>query len=224
MAQYYYFNASGEKVGPVAGNEIKTLAAQGIITPETPLETDTGHKGRAGQIKGLNFHAPEPPPVESDPFAELEPSSPSLVSSSQTAWEVMKQNGMIFLRWVLPILKKGSEKTMDAAKKGSKKAMEAAKKGSEMAVDATKKASTHVNAQLDKIPIERKEQTMHLVSKLLCVSFRHTSPKVVSVDDNGESNTGAMWMHLTWTWCPLATLIIWACIVNKNSKANIQCA
>ena len=42
--------------------QLQTLAAQGRITPQTPLETDTGHKGLAGQIPGLNFNTAAPSP------------------------------------------------------------------------------------------------------------------------------------------------------------------
>ena len=51
--QYYYPDANGQKHGPVTEQQLRALAAQGIITPTTPLETNTGYKGVAGQIKGL---------------------------------------------------------------------------------------------------------------------------------------------------------------------------
>ena len=38
------------------------LAARGIITPETPLATDTGHRGTASQIPGLQFGSAAPSP------------------------------------------------------------------------------------------------------------------------------------------------------------------
>lgn len=41
--------------------QLQALAAQGKIQPTTPLETDTGHKGLAGQIPGL-FVAPQQSP------------------------------------------------------------------------------------------------------------------------------------------------------------------
>ena len=64
MANYLYLDANGQKQGPVNAQQLKTLAAQGIITPETLLKADTGHQGKAGQIPGL-FTAP--PPTESNP-------------------------------------------------------------------------------------------------------------------------------------------------------------
>ena len=59
MPNFYYHNASGQKIGPVNELQLKTLATQGVINSQTPLETDTGHKGQAGQIPGL-FPAPAP--------------------------------------------------------------------------------------------------------------------------------------------------------------------
>ena len=57
MTYYFYFDQNNQKQGPISEQQIQTLAVQGVITPNTPLETDTGHKGVAGQIPGLNFNA-----------------------------------------------------------------------------------------------------------------------------------------------------------------------
>ena len=65
MANYLYLDANGQKQGPVNAQQLKALATQGIITPDTPLKADTGHQGKAGQIPGL-FTAPSP--TESNPF------------------------------------------------------------------------------------------------------------------------------------------------------------
>jgi len=62
MASFFYFDANGGKNGPYNEQQLQTLAAQGIITPSTPLETDGGHKGVAGQIPGLKFNAAAQPP------------------------------------------------------------------------------------------------------------------------------------------------------------------
>jgi uncharacterized membrane protein YhaH (DUF805 family) len=57
MSNFFYFDQANQKQGPVNEQQLKELAAQGVIGPNTPLETDTGHKGTAGQIPGL-FAAP----------------------------------------------------------------------------------------------------------------------------------------------------------------------
>ena len=60
MPNYLYLDSNGQKQGPVNDQQLKALVVQGIITPETPLATDTGHRGKAGQIPGLFATAPSP--------------------------------------------------------------------------------------------------------------------------------------------------------------------
>ena len=89
MPNWFYIDANGQKQGPVSDSQLKTLAAQGIIQPDSPLATDTGKKGTAGQIRGLfpvASSAPAPP-VEKDPWDWGIPASEvtSLVAESQTS-------------------------------------------------------------------------------------------------------------------------------------------
>ena len=53
VPNFFYTDVNGQKQGAISPSQLKELVAQGIITPDTLLETDTGHKGKAGQIKGL---------------------------------------------------------------------------------------------------------------------------------------------------------------------------
>jgi len=69
MPNFFYFDQFNQKQGPVDDQQLKELAAQGVIGPQTPLETDTGHKGTAGQIPGLFGAA-------SEPFAQPGPAAP----------------------------------------------------------------------------------------------------------------------------------------------------
>jgi hypothetical protein len=62
MPHYFYPDASGNKQGPFSDQQLQELAAQGMITPYTPLETESGHKGIAGQIPGLDFASAAPFP------------------------------------------------------------------------------------------------------------------------------------------------------------------
>jgi hypothetical protein len=82
MTNYLYIDASGQQRGPVNDEQLKELAAQGAITPQTPMETDAGHKGLAGQIPGLVFNT-----AAASPFTAAIPVShdPSTVTSSATA-------------------------------------------------------------------------------------------------------------------------------------------
>ena len=61
MAKFFLTDTNGNKQGPYNEQQLQSGIAKGIITPTTPLETDTGHKGLAGQIPGL-FPVPQPPP------------------------------------------------------------------------------------------------------------------------------------------------------------------
>ena len=70
MPNFFYADANGQKQGPVNDQQLKALAAQGVITPQTPMETDSGYKGTAGQLPGL-FAA------VSAPFVQAAPATPS---------------------------------------------------------------------------------------------------------------------------------------------------
>jgi len=61
MPNFYYIDASGQKQGSFTPQQLKVLAMQGVINPQTLMESDTGHQGQAGQIPGL-FAVPQPPP------------------------------------------------------------------------------------------------------------------------------------------------------------------
>jgi TM2 domain-containing membrane protein YozV len=63
MPNFIYTGANGQQQGPYSLEELQELANQGIITPNTQLQTETGHKGLARQIPGLTFNttAPHPP-------------------------------------------------------------------------------------------------------------------------------------------------------------------
>ena len=50
---FFYTDANGQKQGPVNDQQLEVLVTRGVIKPNTPLETGTGHKGLAGQISDL---------------------------------------------------------------------------------------------------------------------------------------------------------------------------
>ena len=62
MPNFFFTDTSGTKRGPLTPQQLKAMAMQGLITPNTPLETDGGHKGLAGQLSGL-FNAPASQPA-----------------------------------------------------------------------------------------------------------------------------------------------------------------
>ena len=57
MPNYFYFDQTNQKHGPIDDQQLRELAVAGIIKPNTPLETVEGHKGIAKQIPGLSFTA-----------------------------------------------------------------------------------------------------------------------------------------------------------------------
>lgn len=55
MTNWFYYDNTGKKCGPIDSTTLKTLAEHGIITPETLIENHTGKQSNAGRVKGLTF-------------------------------------------------------------------------------------------------------------------------------------------------------------------------
>jgi len=77
MAQWFYYDENREKVA-VTGKELKQLALQGMITPETFIETHDGRTGLAKHVTGLSFPElitvpAEVPPLEVAPLPSTPP-------------------------------------------------------------------------------------------------------------------------------------------------------
>ena len=53
MPKYYYRDASNKRQGPYNVRQLQALVEQGIVGPKTPLETESGPKGTAGQFPAL---------------------------------------------------------------------------------------------------------------------------------------------------------------------------
>jgi hypothetical protein len=51
----YFYSENGQKYGPLTEQRLQVLVNRGTIKRSTPLESDTGQKGLAGQIPGLVF-------------------------------------------------------------------------------------------------------------------------------------------------------------------------
>lgn len=71
MPNFFYTDANGKKQGPVNDQQLKTLARTGVISPDTPLETDTGKERVAGQISGLKFSSTSSPPSPTQAAQEV---------------------------------------------------------------------------------------------------------------------------------------------------------
>ena len=57
MSTWYYYDVEGQKQGPFSGGQLKWLAQNGRISPETMVETDWGKTALAQEVKGLTFIA-----------------------------------------------------------------------------------------------------------------------------------------------------------------------
>ena len=90
MPNYFVTDANGKKHGPITPQQLKALATQGKIAPSTPLETDTGHKGTAGQLRGL-FDAP---PESADPFADFYTNQAATQPAVASVSYVAKRNNL----------------------------------------------------------------------------------------------------------------------------------
>lgn len=81
MTNYYYLDQTSQKRGPLTKQQLQELVAQGVIGPDTLMETDGGHKGVAGQIPGL-FTTTSPP----SSFA-VPPIQPPYNGNPQTSYQ-----------------------------------------------------------------------------------------------------------------------------------------
>ena len=78
-ANWHYYDAKGQKVGPIPFNVLQSLAANGVITPETSVETGDNVTTIAETIEGLTFAvvpppiAPAAPPVTEDVYGFASP-------------------------------------------------------------------------------------------------------------------------------------------------------
>jgi len=57
MADWYYYDFSGRRQGPVDSDTLKRLALLGEVVPYAQIETEDGRKSTAGRIHGLEFSA-----------------------------------------------------------------------------------------------------------------------------------------------------------------------
>ena len=67
MANWYYYDENGEKIGPIKGRDLNRLAKEETITPETRVEDENGRTALAKNVKGLPFY--EARESESNPFS-----------------------------------------------------------------------------------------------------------------------------------------------------------
>ncbi|GHT46544.1 hypothetical protein FACS189454_07850 [Planctomycetales bacterium] len=67
MAELFYLDRDGEKKGPIDSSQLKVLAQNGTITPDTLIETENGERRIAKISPNLNFFTPPIPPEAAHP-------------------------------------------------------------------------------------------------------------------------------------------------------------
>ena len=89
MANFFYTDGNGQRQGPVDTPGLRRLIEFGVIGPNTPLETDTGHKGVARQIPGLFVAGASPSvqPMPTHPAAPVAVNPMAFSSDSEAPFE-----------------------------------------------------------------------------------------------------------------------------------------
>jgi len=80
MANLYYYDRNGNRVGPVTSAALQALAQRGLVTPTTTLENDKGQTILAKKLPGLTF--PGSASTGASPFAAPMPETYQAVPHS----------------------------------------------------------------------------------------------------------------------------------------------
>ena len=100
---FFLLDANGNRIaGPYDTPQLQELATQGRITQHTPLESDTGHKGVAGQIE-IEFPGAPPPSPPSNIPNRIKP----LVGGVIAVAVIAAVAGLVW--FVLPLFSGGSD-------------------------------------------------------------------------------------------------------------------
>lgn len=73
MTNWYYYDRSGNKIGPINSTALKALVQQGLIITDTIIENEQGKSAKAGNVKGLEFPKPPDPVVVPPPIYSVVP-------------------------------------------------------------------------------------------------------------------------------------------------------
>jgi ankyrin repeat protein len=83
MSTWFYFDEQGQKQGPYNGGQLKWLAKNGKICPETIIETEAGKTAPARKVKGLTFITPEPISLEKTPSEIVQSIEPNTFTAEE---------------------------------------------------------------------------------------------------------------------------------------------
>lgn len=86
MANWYYYN-NGQKTGPVSASQLKQMALDGLIHPNTIIETESGQRAAASSVSGLSFGKEEATVPTSSP-SQTQPQT----TETQNLFSTFSQN------------------------------------------------------------------------------------------------------------------------------------
>ncbi|MDR2438253.1 MAG: DUF4339 domain-containing protein [Planctomycetaceae bacterium] len=85
MTNRYYFDNNEQKQEPITLAQLKTLAADGLITPTTIIFTEEGEETLAGRVNGLEFSQQSAYPVEQQiPLSPVKSDPPQKLYTPET--------------------------------------------------------------------------------------------------------------------------------------------
>ena len=93
MSIWHYYTTTNEKQCPFSSVELKQLALNGVVTPETIVENDSGKRAVAQKVKGLVFMNDRMEPdisIDSDFVPTTSPVPTPVATPVSTADEVIK--------------------------------------------------------------------------------------------------------------------------------------
>lgn len=93
MANWFFYDENGYKIGPFDDATLKNLALDGTLTPDSIIETESGKKAKAQSIKGLTFVSFDlnsdyfvPPPLPTNP-GSFQASSPNVAPLPESSFD-----------------------------------------------------------------------------------------------------------------------------------------
>ena len=209
-----------------------------MITPETIVENEEGKKAPARKVKGLTFAEPAQPEtvqhvkaetyglsqpkslVEKNPFtaliSEIKSVSVNDLSETQNPFDIPVKDNLLVAElnpFVAPspigqTVVTGSPFCTSCGNPIAEHAIACMSCGAKPTghKDFCRYCGTGINP-----------------NQIICIrcGAAVAQPNTVSVGGD-QSNVGPVWMHLTWPFAPLVTLIIWAVIKGKHPQANLH--
>jgi hypothetical protein len=89
MANWYYYDNRGKKLGPINDVQLKALVTNGTVTRDTLIETEQGKQAKAEKVKGLIFAEPVAVAVPVTPVAETDPVTPPKEEKSKSGIKIV---------------------------------------------------------------------------------------------------------------------------------------